>query len=171
MHFLVQLVRNDAVLHLLFLCLDLFRLLELVLEDEVEYLSSIEDDRYDLEVGLCVDAEEVEHDVFAGDAVDHLVDVLAPLADGNVALRKLLAVENQSDHPQNLVAEVELRLLSLEPLDRVRWKLINLLELLEASRIGVLCLLVQFEQGENHVDAGAGLLSVVGSSVQRDKGC
>lgn len=132
---LIHLIRDNHVLVLLSLCLQDDCLLQLVVGDKLKDLSSMEQKRDNLKVCLSIDIQEIEHYVLGGHAVDDFVNVMPPLLFRDVALWEAFSVKNKSDHPQNLVAQVELRLFCLYTLDSVFRNLTDLLHLFQTSRI------------------------------------
>ena len=105
---LVKLIRYDRVIILRLLASDHLALLVLSFTYEVEYLSSEEYDAQDLEVSLGIDVQEVQHHVGLSHAVDQLVDISLPSLLTDVALREFLAVKEESDDPEDFVAEIQL---------------------------------------------------------------
>lgn len=142
MHFLVEVIRDDTILHLLLESLDLSLLLLFVRLNKVKNYSTEKQYRYYLKVAFSIYAEKIKHHVLACNTIYDLVHMQTPLILRNVTLRKLLSVENESNHPQDLVTNIVLRLFRLKPFDRVGRKLINFFELVKATRVGLLSLFV-----------------------------
>jgi hypothetical protein len=90
---LIEIIGDHGVVDLGLLSLH-HRLLRLLcLLHKPKNFSSEEDNAENLEVGLCVDVKQIEHDVGLGHAVDDLQHVLLPPVHWNVALRELLAIQ------------------------------------------------------------------------------
>ena len=141
--FLIQLIRNDCILNLLFMgfyCLTCFGF---VLFYEVKNFPFVEENGYDLKIGLSIDVEEVQHDVLLRDAVNYLLNVLSPSLLWNVAIRKSLTVQEQSDYPKDLVPEINLTLFSSQSFYGVLGHIFNLSYLFNTSRVRLLGLSIQ----------------------------
>ena len=68
-------------------------------------------DRYDLKVCTGIDLEQRLHEVLLRDNVEHLVHQVLPLLHLVVPLREPLSQKSQPDDPEELVSNVDSRLL------------------------------------------------------------
>lgn len=80
-------------------------------QEVVLHARVVEGDRYDLEVCTGINLEQRLHEVLLRDNVEHLVHQVLPLLHLVVALREPLSQKSQPDDPEQLVSNVDSRLL------------------------------------------------------------
>ena len=84
----------------------------------------------DLEERTRIDFEQSLHEVYLRDDVEHFMSDVMPYVLLKVTFRESLAQQQQSNHPEELVADVDRGFLEWLPLVEVRWHVLKIEEVL-----------------------------------------